>query len=274
MLLVLFDEDEAVAARHNVVLVAGLPVSPFKQQPGGSRFVSSRFTFHPKNDALPVWCADGRVVFCSTREGPYNLHQKAPSAGSEELLLKTTEQAWPTDCSSDGRFIAFQQQSQKTKWALWVLPLAGDRKPAVFLQTEFNEQHPAFSPDGKWIAYDSDDSGNSEIYVQTFPATGAKWQISTSGGVYPRWRRDGEELFYLAPDTKLMAVEVKAVSAQGRPALEAGATKALFQTYLSGPYTGYAVATNGQRFLMSVPLEHVESSPATLVVNWTAGLKQ
>ena len=229
-----------------------------------TRGVSTRFTFDPRSDLSPAWSPDGsRVVFASVREGFYNLYQKVSSgAGQDELLLKTGENKFPTDWSLDGRFIAYSQDDPKTKRDLWVLPLEGERKPIPFLRTEFSEERAAFSPDGRWIAYASDESTLQQVYVQPVPPSGAKWQISTNGGTRPRWRRDGKELFYLAADRKMMAVEVK-----GGASFEAGIPKELFQARVV-PVSRYAVTGDGRRFLLVSPTEEVTAAPTTVVVNW------
>jgi Tol biopolymer transport system component len=153
---------------------------------------------------------------------------------------------------------------------LWVLPLAGERNPFPFLQTEFNESFSQFSPDGRWIAYTSDESQRNEIYVVPFPGPGAKRRISTLGGHRPAWRGDGRELFYLAPDEKMMAADV---DGRGRT-LEVGAVRQLFESSLivDGPH--YIATADGQRFLVNATVEPKASSPITLVLNWTAGLKR
>jgi hypothetical protein len=160
-----------------------------------------------------------------------------------------------------------------TRNDLWVLPLFGDRKPVPYLQTEFQEGHGQFSPNGRWIAYHSTESGRYEAFVQSFPASAGKWQISTTGGYRPRWRRDGKELFYIAADGKFMAVPVSAEAT-----VEAGVPKALFQTSFIGfPFGGfanYAVSADGQRFLINVPTGEGSAAPITVVLNWTAGIKK
>src|SRR5262249_36630314 len=152
------------------------------------RGVLSRLTFNPAVEDYPVWSPDGtQLLFNSTRDGAAAMFQKiASGAGQEESLLKSTTPNNPTDWSRDGHFILYDNADPKTLYDMWVLPLMGDRKPQPFLQTPFNEQGGRFSPDGKWIAYISDESGRSEVYVQSFPPTGAKWQISTNGGFIPR----------------------------------------------------------------------------------------
>ena len=204
-----------------------------------------------------------------------NLYQKLVSgAGNEDALLKSSTSKTPTDWSKDGRFIVYENNDPKTKDDLWVLPLFGDRKPMPFLETEFNERQGQLSSDGRWMAYISDESGSWEVYVQPFPASGGKWQISTKGGGQPRWRRDGKELFYLAPapDRKLMAVEVKAGAT-----FEAGVPRALFETHLPGSPLDpvqYSVTADGQRFLIDTLAENAASSSVTVVLNWTALLRK
>ncbi len=244
------------------------------------RGVPSRVTFDPAVDNLPIWSPDGlRVLFPSRRSGGFDLYIKAATgAGQEQLLLKMgTPTGWGTDWSQDGRFVLYQMPSAKGERDLWIAPQVGDRKPFPYLQSQFNKQNGMFSPDGRWIAYVSDESGRDEVYVQAFPLSSEKRQISTSGGSEPNWRRDGTELFYLAADRNVMAVPVKASGATFEP----GSPKPLFQVPLSqlplGPMLllsrrSYAVGGNGQRFLTGRPVGDVTATPITVVVNWQAGL--
>jgi Tol biopolymer transport system component len=249
-----------------------------------ARSASTRFTVHPAIEGFPLWSPDGRrIAFFSSRgEGAYNLYQKeASGAGEEQLLLKTSANKFPTGWSADGRWLLYQEQDPKTRFDLWVLAM--DRRqpapqPQPWLRTEFEERFGQFSPDGQWVAYDSNESGRFEIYVRPFSAGGAagvgKWPISTVGGEQPRWRRDGKELFYLGPDRRMMAVEVK--TAGGR--FEPGNPKALFPTravVIPGRFPAvYAVTADGQRFLINTEGDEPVSQPATVVINWTAGLKK
>src|SRR5262249_32518692 len=150
-----------------------------------------------------------RIVWTSTRgSGVADLYQKAASlAGEETLFLKSDYTKLPTDWSRDGRFIIYSQTRPKTKWDVWFLPApgSGEEKPFPVVQTEANETAGTLSPDGRWLAYASDVSGQFEIYVQSFPEGAGKRQVSTGGGNGPRWRQDGSELFYYAADGKLMA---------------------------------------------------------------------
>src|SRR2546421_5248322 len=175
-----------------------------------ARGTPSRFTFEQTTDFGPVWSPDGnRIVFASLRDGPPNLLQKVSnSAGNEEILIKSLIPKLPFDWSRDGRFIIYGLIDPKTSWDLWVLPLEGDRTPFPFLQTDYDERQAQFSPNGKWVAYTSIESGKIEVYVRPFPVGAGKWQVSSGGGDQPRWRGDGKELFYLSADHKLMAVEV------------------------------------------------------------------
>ena len=236
-----------------------------------SRGATSRLTFHPAAHKAPVWSADGsHVIFSSNRDGAYQILQTpAAGTGKEELLIQSQNWMLPAGVL-DGRFLVYHEQVPKMKWDIWVLPLTGDRKPGPFLQTPFSESHGQFSPDGRWMAYESDESGRFEVYVQSFPAGGAKSMISNSGGAQPRWRRDGKELFYLDLEEKLMAVDVKAAST-----FEAGRPRALFQTRgrlgsvaVTQRSFQYDVSGDGQRFLINTPAEEANTSPITVVVNW------
>ncbi len=241
-----------------------------------ARGLRTRFTFDPEAQHDVVWSADGnRLVFNSSRKGRLDLYQKAADgSGSEELLVESDDDKYPTSCSRDGRFVLYHTTFDvpKTKTDLWVLPLSGDRKPYPFLQTEFNETRGQFSPDGSWIAYQSDESGRDEVYVASFPGPGGKRQISTAGGTFPRWRSDGKEIFYLSPDNKLMAAEVKSQGAT----LDVGAARTLFDIRPGNRVSGYQydATSDGQRFLVNTSVDQKVSSPITVVINWMAGLKK
>jgi hypothetical protein len=177
----------------------------------------------------------------------------------------------------DGRFIVYQLDGAKTGSDVWALPLEGERKPFHVVQTPFFDFSPRLSPDGRWLAYYSNESGRFEVYVTTFPTPGAKWQISTDGGGQPFWRRDGKELYYVAADYKLMAVAAPGgvASAAG---FTAGAPQALFElprtlgSVLSRDF--YNASADGQRFLVNTPVGEATAAPLTVVVNWTAEVKR
>ena len=244
-----------------------------------SRSVWTRFTFDPAVERWPIWSPDGNtIVFYSARKGRSDLYQRAASgAGSEELLLESNLIKNPSDWSRDGKFIAYHADDPKTRNDIWILPLSpkgasGDRKTFVFLQTEFHEMRATFSPDGRWIAYQSNESGREEVYVRPFPGPGGKWQISTNGGTRARWRRDGKELFYLGYDDRIMAAEIKL----GMATVDVGSVRPLFhiRPFAGGGRDIYDVTGDGQRFLVASPGGEENSSPITLVVNWPAEVKK
>jgi eukaryotic-like serine/threonine-protein kinase len=231
---------------------------------------TSRLTTNPGVDNVPIWSWDGRTVAYASIHGPgLDIYQRpANQSASEQLLLKLDAPPimFPADWSSDGRHLAYYRTDPKNRNDVWVLPLFGDRKPFPLIQTEFNEWQAQFSPDGKWISYVSDESGASQVYVQAFPMQSGKVPISTTGGTQPRWSRDGKELFYLAPDRKLMAVTVKAGAT-----FEVESPRPLFQTTLdpSAFRQAYAVSADGNRFLLNAQIESVPQ-PLTVVLNWPA----
>jgi Tol biopolymer transport system component len=241
------------------------------------RGVMTRFTFGPANN-YPVWTPDGsRVAFTSWTNNTHvgDLFEKpANGAHDEQRLLVSPDHKIPNDWSPDGRTLLYVNQDSATGSDLWALPIGGTEKPFPIVQTRFNEDEGQFSPDGRWIAYRSDESGREEIYVQAFPGPAGKQQVSTAGGSQPRWR-NGKELFYVAADTKLMSVPM-ALPTQGQT-LKVGVPVPLFRTRLVGvdqPKAQYAVAPDGQRFLMNVIADEATASPITIVQNWTAALKK
>ena len=236
------------------------------------RGLRTRFTFGPAFQEMPIWSPDGsRIVFNSNRKGDFDLYQKASSgAGAEIVLLEDNTNKYPESWSPDGRFILYRSISS-TNNGLFVLPLFGDRKPVPFLNTKFNELYGQFSPDGRWVAYQSDESGGYEVYVAPFPGPGGKWQVSSSGGIFPRWRLDGNEIFYLTPDHKLMAA---AVSGKGS-SFSVGTVKPLFTARpINGSPYPYATSVDGQRFLINTLPAQTTSAPITVVLNWKAELKK
>ncbi|HTR04245.1 MAG TPA: hypothetical protein VMN82_13715, partial [Thermoanaerobaculia bacterium] len=235
------------------------------------RGVNSRFTLGAGNNTRPIWSPDGAtIVFVSDRGGPFDLYQKSASgAGEEKLLLHSDDAKSAASWTKDGKYISYASRNPKTQWDLWALPMFGDRKPIPIAVSPFSEQTPMFSPDGKYVAYVSNESGREEIYVQTFPEPTGKWQVSNGGGVDPSWRGDGREIYYRSPDQQLMAVELGA-----SPDFHASVPKALFpiRVRVGAPRNKYTPSADGQRFMVAAPLGRDAMSPTTIVLNWPAGM--
>jgi eukaryotic-like serine/threonine-protein kinase len=248
-----------------------------------SRGTTTRLTYGPSMAYSSAWSSDGnRIIFVSSHAGKFGLYEKLLSGErDDQLLMQSDQNMVATSWSRDGRFLLYFTIDRRNQNDLWVLPLDGEKKAMPFLRTEFNEQDGYFSPDGHWVAYDSDETGREEVYVRAFSpdstnmATGAgpKWLISTAGGIEPRWRADGRELYYVALDGKLMAAEVTT----GR-VFHAGAPKVLFQTPVAHPEFGVTgvpeVAADGRRFLFKVPSDETSQPPFIVVQNWQSKLKR
>ena len=247
----------------------------------------SRATFDADRDNNPLWSPDGtRIAFSSLRTGSYDLYEKLTNgADAEERLVASAQSKTPTSWAADGRFLLYHSADPQTNGDLWIVPMAGDRTPSVFLKTPFREEHGAFSPDGRWLAYQSNESGRGEIYVRPFVqpreagsvsgAADAQWQVSTAGGINPVWRPDGKELYYLDPVGALVAAPITVAGAK----LEPGAPVVLFSTRIVGGGADYAqtdrqydVAPDG-RFLINTVLDGA-AAPITLLMNWNPDAKK
>jgi serine/threonine protein kinase len=244
----------------------------------------SRFTFDASDNQSPVWSPDGaRVAFSSNRAGGVqNLYLKdSNGTGKDESLFQSGTNKLASDWSRDGKFIVFSSQDPKTESDLWVLPMTpgipGDRIPIPLLTSEFSESMGQVSPNSRWLAYVSDETGRAEVYVRPFspgnPTKAGKWQISKEGGSQPRWRADGKELFYTAPDRKMMVAEVKAAL----ETFDQSASHVLFEMRFGFPNLAgfyYSPRADGQRLLMAAEPEENASDPLTVVVNWQTGSKR
>ena len=242
---------------------------------------NSRFTFDPsQHNASPVWSPDGeRIAFGSLRRGSWGIYQKSSSGvGDETLLFESKLQILPIDWSRDGQSIVFWLNDPNTLADLWHLPLQGDRKPVPFLDTPALEQHGQLSPDGRWLAYTSNDSGSAEVYVQSFPVRGTKYQLTSNGATFPRWRHDGKEILFM-DGQRIMGRTVQPAGA----GLKFGPFQFLFDSRFGnwahsetggGIYHAFAVSRDGQRF--AVPLARGSGdapTPLTVVLDWRSVLR-
>jgi eukaryotic-like serine/threonine-protein kinase len=246
-----------------------------------SRETLTPFTFEGNYNPIPVWTPDGkRIAFESNKQGPLNIFwQMADGSGGLERLTTGEYIQVPMSWSPDGQLLAFIEVNPTTQRDIWVLrmgdPSAGSgqvRKAQPFLRTRFDEVAPRFSPDGRWLAYISNESGRYEIYVQPYPGPGGKWQISTEGGTEPVWNPNGRELFYRSGD-KMMAVDIAT-----QPSFTAGKPRMLFEgRYEPGPVQldNYDVSPDGRRFLMLKANEQAQTAAQiNVVLNWFEELKQ
>jgi len=234
------------------------------------RNILTRLTFEGSNSAA-VWTPDGkRIAYRCEKSGASNLGicwKPADGSVAEERLTASTYTQLPQSFSPDGEFLAFSQFDPKTQQDIWILPLKGNRQPRPFLKTTFYENHPELSPDGHWLAYESTDTGVSEVYVQAFPGPGGKWQISNGGGEFPRWARNGRELLYYSGST-LMSVNISY-----RPTFSATAPRRLFEgrplSLGAGATTLYDIAPDGQHLIMAWGSETGPGSTQVhVVLNW------
>jgi eukaryotic-like serine/threonine-protein kinase len=237
-----------------------------------SRDVASRFTFASGFARDPVWSADGSMLyfgFMPRNAVAYEIHRKPLSgSGQDERLIVSGVNGFPTGLSPDGQFLLFNQTGSQTDMDIWALPLTGERKPVPYLQTPFAEAYGVFAPVAgptRWVAYASSESGRPQVYLQQFPASGVKYQVSTGGGENPFWRPDGRELYYVENAT-MYAVPITL----GR-SVDIGTPKALARNpNVFSP----AAAADGQRFLAALPVGGSDAAPPiTAVLNWAAELK-
>jgi Tol biopolymer transport system component len=241
------------------------------------RGTNTRLTFGPAVQSDPTWTPDGKTIFYdSTAKGPPHTYAKAADgSSSERVVLETNDTIeFPLSFSPDGRYLVYERRDLnkgQTGFDLWVLPLFGDGKPFPIVQTAFDDQWAAISPDGKWMAYQNNESGRMEVYITAFPGGGAKWQVSTNGGVQAKWRRDGKELYFLDSADNLTAVDVNASS----NAVRLGVPHALFHALAAQRQAGaFDVTADGKKFLINSGNQKEGNEPVTLVQNWPGELKK
>jgi eukaryotic-like serine/threonine-protein kinase len=239
------------------------------------RGAKTRLTFNPGVNAEPVWSPDGRVIaFNSSRSGRINLYEKAADGTGRTIPLVVDDgNEFFANWSSDGRYLVYQRLAgQSSRLELWVLPLSGNRKPFPLLRDrQFDVSEPALSPNGRWLAYVSSESGHPDVYVVPFLHGSGKWVVSTGGGAWPRWRRDGKELFYLGLDNKIMSAEI----AEQGAGLAIGKVQALFQANpATHPGWAFDVSADGKKFVVVSQGAQTVSESLALVTNWPALLKK
>jgi eukaryotic-like serine/threonine-protein kinase len=234
-----------------------------------TRDISSRFTFDKGNENYPLWSPDGkRIAYWSDAPGASGIMAKQlTGSGETEVLAPLSQEVTLKDWASDGSAI-FYDSGSTLGTDVWVLPLTGERKPQPFLTGAYNEYDPHLSPDGRFLAYVSNESGREEVYVQTYPDRSDKWQVSTHGGNDPHWSADGHEMFYLSPDQQMMSVPIKTT-----PTFDPGMPRALFDSHVFSPggqRMHYSVTRDGQTFILYRTLSTRSLPTTTVVVNWLA----
>jgi Tol biopolymer transport system component len=227
------------------------------------RGIRTRFTFDPASDNRPVWSPDGNeIIFTSSRGAHSDLYRKSiGGSGTEELILQSDYDKWPTDWSSDGHYILYDKTSETQSIDIWAMPLEDGDEPFAVLATKHTEFDARFSPDGRWVSYTSNESGKPEVYVRPFPGPGRRWQVSSDGGAAARWRPDDAKLFFQSMDG---SVHVAEVDAHG-DTFRVGRVEKLFETTLT---PDYQVSKDGTQLLLIEETDVHHLTPLTLVLNW------
>ena len=238
------------------------------------RGVTTRFTFDEVREFAPVWSPDGKAIAFSKESATgSDLYVKdAAGTGEAKPLITSPLQKFPTDWSATGSYLVFNSSDTDTGWDLYALPMTGGGgEPIPLVRTRFSDQGGTVSPDGRFLAYQSNESGRNQVYVQEFPTPHSKWQVSSDGGVDPFWRRDGRELYFRAPDLNLMAAPVQVSGAT----FQTGTPQAIFRARFASTTARarYRPAADGQRFLVLVRADDVVVPPAIVVMNWAEGMK-
>lgn len=242
-----------------------------------SRGTKTRLTSQPRFNQVPVWQPDGRfVLFASaSKDVPHIYRVKSDGTGTTETVLDSdgiTE--LPGSVCRDGRYLAYSRYTKDSNPSIWILPLTADRKPFALVQSQFWNDWPAFSPDCRWVAYNSNETGQTEVYLTHFPDAARRYRVSTQGGRNPRWRGDGKELFYFSfSQNSMMAVKVDEKAED----ISLGPPQALFRLANSNKMrlgTAFDVTADGRRFLVVEANSPQGTVPLTLVTNWNAELKE
>jgi Tol biopolymer transport system component len=236
-----------------------------------------QFTSGPAHKGSPVWSPDGsRIAYFSNADGSYDIVVSPSSAGTKvESLLKSAQAKYPTDWSHDGKFLLFGVLTEASRSDVWAMSVA-DRHAGPVLDTIYSEGYAALSPDGRWLAFQTDETGRNQVYVQPFDGitrgTKRRYDISAeAGGGLPRWRADGQELFYMTNSGRMMSVNVHPEGDE----FKSDPPQPLFQTRpIPNTWNLYDAAPDGQRFLLNLPLEWPSASPITVMTNWTEKVKE
>lgn len=238
-----------------------------------ARGTATRLTFEGVSAQVPVWTRDGKTIAYTTNRHGGDLYAKASSGlGGEEMLVESDDFKIPIDWTRDGKLLIYMNFAGGKGPRLWIHQTAPEKKEYPLLRTNFSEEHGELSPDGQWLAYQSEETGKDEIFVVPFPSLSSKWQVSTNGGEQITWRRDGKELFYMAPDRKLMAVAVDFTGGAFKP----GLPRELFATSVTSAHHAfrqYDVTPDGQKFVINTALEQ-NLEPITFYSNWESELKK
>jgi Tol biopolymer transport system component len=233
-----------------------------------SRNISSRFTSGAGNETAPVWFPDGsRIAYRTDQSGLFE--KDVTGTGTERVLLKESVNG-PDQVSSDGKWILYFKVTPNGDQDVYVLPTTGDRTPQVLVQTAFPDVEPQFSPDVRWLAYASSENGRNEIYLQAFPSTGRRWQVSSSGGRQPLWRADGKELYFVSDDRRFFAVDVS----ERAGSFEFGVPQFLFEMRANvfNTRNSYIPSRDGKRFLVNMMLD-ADDAPINVIQRWQATVK-
>jgi dipeptidyl aminopeptidase/acylaminoacyl peptidase len=237
------------------------------------RHTQTRLTFDPADDFNPTWSPDGsRIVFGTTRKGGQrDIYVKAASGvGAEQPILQSPFEKSPECWSSDSKVVLFNLQPPNGRRQVWALPMQGGAQPYVTLTGPGDIEQAQLSPDARFVAYRSNESGRPQVYVQNFPPTAARWQISTDGGYFPQWRRDGKELYFIHGGA-MMAVDIRTSGEK----LEAGLPQQLFDRQITtGGRNAFVVSQDGQKFIVPVQPQQAANVPITVILNWSSRLKK